>query len=87
MSKPNVLKISMGDVGLRAKETPMPSSDDATECYCAHCRVIGNMAFVLDITQHGFFSDRSISVMWCRVCGQYSFVQYDIDHDLIDLGD
>lgn len=87
MSKRNILKISLGDVGIMAKETPMPPSDDATECYCAHCRIIGNMVFVLDITQNGFFSDKSISVMWCRHCGGYSFVNYDIEHDMIDLGD
>jgi len=81
------IKIEMGGLALTAKQAQLPANDDIQETMCPHCRVIRQSTLVMDIVQHGFEEDAVITIMWCKFCGQYFYVDYRIEHDPIDFGD
>lgn len=87
MSKHNRLHLRFEGIDVDAHKAKMPPSDDPNDAYCPNCRAVKMWTFTIDIVQHGMMDDKIVSVMWCRVCGHYSYLSYIIEHDLIDFGD
>lgn len=76
MGRRATLRIDIDSHMIIATQTDIPESEDALEATCTHCKRANNWTPVMDITQHGFFGDDTITIMWCRHCGKYCYVRY-----------
>ena len=83
MARPNLIKVNTpSGFIVRAKEVPMPTSDDPADVACPYCIPQATvMRGVADIIQYGLFGDDlHTTIFECKKCHHQVAVIYEVKY-------